>query len=301
MARPAVRTQRWGMERQQALTGYLFVLPAMAVFFVFTLLPVLFAAYISFTNYDVFTRIDWVGLDNYLAVFEDDLFWRALQNTAIYSLFSVPLGMALGLAVALLLNRKLRGLSFYRTAYYLPVVSSMVAVSMIWIQLFDPAYGVVSTALSAVGLGGIDFLGDPNWAMPSIIAVSVWKVVGWNMLIYLAGLQAIPDYLHEAAAIDGANRWQGFWKITLPLLAPTTFFIFVTSVIGAFQVFDQVYVMTGGGPANATTTLVHQIYNAAFKSLDMGYAAAMSFIVFGIIMVVSLASLRWGNGEVAYQ
>jgi ABC-type sugar transport system permease subunit len=159
---------------------------------------------------------------------------------------------------------------------------------------------VLSSALEAVGVKGIDWLGDPRLAMPSIIAVSVWKVIGWNMLIYLAGLQGIPEYLKEAAAIDGANRRQSFWSITLPLLQPTTFFIFVTSLIGAFQVFDVVYVMTGGGPANATTTVVHQIYNAAFKALDMGYAAAMSFVLFGIILVVSLFSIRTTRGEVSY-
>jgi ABC-type sugar transport system permease subunit len=208
--------------------------------------------------------------------------------------------MAIGLGLALLLNQKLRGLGLYRTIYYVPVVTSMVAVAMIWLQLFDPLYGVVSNAVEVIGLKGIDWLGDPRLAMPSIIAVSVWKVIGWNMLIYLAGLQGIPDYLREAAAIDGAGRWQAFCRITLPLLQPTTFFIFVTSVIGAFQVFDVVYVMTGGGPANATTTLVHQIYNAAFKALDMGYAAAMSFVLFAIILVISLFSFKAVRGEVSY-
>ncbi len=273
----------------------------MVIFFVFTLLPVAIALYLSFTDYDVFTKMNWIGVANYQDVFDDEFFWRALQNTGAYTIGSVPLAMAIGLGLALLLNQKLRGLGLYRTVYYVPVVTSMVAVAMIWVQLFDPLYGVVSNALEAVGIKGIDWLGDPRLAMPSVIAVSVWKVIGWNMLIYLAGLQGIPDYLKEAAAIDGANRWQSFWKITLPLLQPTTFFIFVTSVIGAFQVFDVVYVMTGGGPANATTTLVHQIYNAAFKALDMGYAAAMSFVLFGIILVVSLVSLRVTRGEVSYQ
>jgi multiple sugar transport system permease protein len=287
--------------RRQALAGYLFIAPAMVIFFVFTLLPVAIALYLSLTNYDVFTRIDWVGLGNYQDVFDDEFFWRALINTTTYTAWTIPLSMAIGLGLALLLNQKLRGLGIYRTIYYVPVVTSMVAVAMIWIQLFDPLYGVLSNALEAIGIKGIDWLGDPNLAMPSVIVVSVWKVIGWNMLIYLAGLQGIPDYLKEAAAIDGANRWQSFFKITLPLLQPTTFFIFVTSLIGAFQVFDQVYVMTGGGPANATTTLVHQIYNAAFKALDMGYAAAMSFVLFGIILVISLLSMRAIRGEVAYQ
>ena len=277
------------------------VAPAMAIFFVFTLLPVAIALFLSFTNYDVFTKMDWIGTANYQDVFEDEFFWRALWNTTTYTVWSIPLSMAIGLGLALLLNQKLRGLGVYRTVYYVPVVTSMVAVAMIWLQLFDPLYGVISNGLEAIGIRGIDWLGDPNLAMPSIIAVSVLKVVGWNMLIYLAGLQGIPEYLREAAAIDGANRWQTLWKITLPLLQPTTFFIFVTSLIGAFQVFDVVYVMTGGGPANATTTLVHQIYNAAFKALDMGYAAAMSFVLFGIVLVVSLFSMRAIRGEVSYQ
>jgi len=289
------------VERRQALAGYLFVLPALAILLVFTLVPVLAALYLSFTNYDVFTGLDWVGLQNYQDVVEDDLFWRALQNTVVYTAFSIPISMALGLAVALLLNARLRGLGVYRTAFYVPVVTSMVAISMIWIQLFDPLYGAVSNALEALGLRGVDWLGDPNLAMPSVIAVSVWKTIGWNMLIYLAGLQGIPEYLKEAAAIDGAGRVQTFWKIVLPLLKPTTFFIFVTSVIGAFQVFDIVYVMTGGGPANATLTLVQYIYNNAFKALDMGFATAASFILFAVILAVTLVSLRYVRGEVAYQ
>src|SRR5437868_6827214 len=295
------RGRGYDAERRQAFAGYLFIAPAMLIFFVFTLLPVAIALYLSFTDYDVFTKMNWIGALNYQDVFEDEFFWRALQNTGVYTAVSVPLAMAIGLGLAVLLNQKLRGLGLYRTVYYVPVVTSMVAVAMIWVQLFDPLYGVLSNAIEAIGLKGIDWLGDPRLALPSVIAVSVWKVIGWNMLIYLAGLQGIPEYLKEAAAIDGANRWQAFWNITLPLLQPTTFFIFVTSLIGAFQVFDQVYVMTGGGPANETTTLVHQIYNAAFKALDMGYAAAMSFVLFGIILVVSLVSMRVTRGEVAYQ
>jgi multiple sugar transport system permease protein len=288
-------------ERRQAAAGYLFVLPAMAVFLVFTLLPVAYALFLSFTNYDVFTRQDWVGTINYEDVFQDELFWRALVNTVTYTVWTIPLSMAIGLGLAVLLNQKLKGLGLYRTVYYIPVVTSMVAVAMIWIQLFDPLYGVISNAVESIGIKGIDWLGNPDLAMPSIIAVSVWKVVGWNMLIYLAGLQGIPEHLKEAAAIDGANRWQTFSRIVFPLLQPTTFFIFVTSLIGAFQVFDQVYVMTGGGPANATTTLVHQIYKAAFVALDMGYAAAMSFVLFGIILIVSLFAMRSMRTEVAYQ
>jgi multiple sugar transport system permease protein len=273
----------------------------MVIFFAFTLLPVAIALGLSFTDYDVFTRMNWIGLANYQDVFDDEYFREALVNTLVYTAVSVPLSMAIGLSLALLLNQKLRGLGLYRTIYYVPVVTSMVAVAMIWVQLFDPLYGVISNGLEQIGIKGVDWLGDPRLAMPSVIAVSVWKVIGWNMLIYLAGLQGIPEYLKEAAAIDGASRRQTFWSITLPLLQPTTFFILVTSVIGAFQVFDVVYVMTGGGPAGATTTLVQQIYNAAFKALDMGYAAAMSFVLFAIILVVSMFSFRAMRAEVSYQ
>jgi multiple sugar transport system permease protein len=301
VASAKVHSASFSAERRQAIAGYLFVAPAMLIFGAFTLLPVVIALYLSFTDYDVFTKMNWIGIANYQDVFDDEYFWRALVNTVVYTTTSVPLSMAIGLGLALLLNQKLKGLGIYRTVYYVPVVTSMVAVAMIWVQLFDPLYGVISNGLETIGLKGIDWLGDPRLAMPSVIAVSVWKVIGWNMLIYLAGLQAIPEYLKEAAAIDGANRRQTFWRITLPLLQPTTFFIFVTSLIGAFQVFDVVYVMTGGGPANATTTLVHQIYNAAFKALDMGYAAAMSFVLFGIILVVSMFSFRAMRAEVSYQ
>ena len=283
------------------MAAYAFVAPAMLIFVVFSLVPVICALCLSFTNYDVFTRLDWIGAQNYQDIADDELFWRALWNTIQYVVYSIPLSMGSGLGLALLLNRNISGLGLYRTVYYVPVVTSMVAVAMIWIQLFDPLYGVISNALEAVGIQGIDWLGDPNLAMPSVIAVSVWKVVGWNMLIYLAGLQGIPQHLNEAAAIDGANHWQTLAHVTLPLLQPTTFFIFVTSLIGAFQVFDVVYVMTGGGPANATTTLVQHIYNSAFKAFDMGYAAALSFVLFGIIMLVTLVSFRaMRGGDVSY-
>ncbi|MBV9543310.1 MAG: sugar ABC transporter permease, partial [Chloroflexi bacterium] len=211
-------------ERRQAIAAYLFIAPAFVIFFVFTLLPVAYALFLSFTNYDVFTRMDWTGAANYQDVLDDELFWRALWNTLTYTVWSIPLSMAFGLGLALLLNQKLRGLGIYRTVYYVPVVTSMVAVAMIWIQLFDPLYGAISNAVEAIGIKGVDWLGDPNLAMPSIIAVSVWKVIGWNMLIYLAGLQGIPQALKEAAAIDGASRWQAFRGVTFPLLAPTTFF-----------------------------------------------------------------------------
>jgi multiple sugar transport system permease protein len=297
---PRIQNPKSTIERRQALAGYLFIAPGLLLFLVFVLGPVAYAFYLSFTDYDVFTRQNWVGLENYQLVLEDEIFWRAAGNTLYYAAVSIPVGMAVSLFLAVLLNQRIKGMTFFRTAYYLPVVSSMVAVSMIWVQLFDPSYGVVNYALGLIGLSGPDWLGDPDLAMPAIIAMSVWKGLGWNMLIYLAGLQGIPGYLKEAAQIDGASRWQVFWNVTLPLLKPTTFFIFVTSCIGAFQVFDQVYVMTQGGPANATTTIVHQIYNAAFKSLEMGYAASMSFILFGVILAVSLANLRSLRSEVEY-
>jgi ABC-type sugar transport system permease subunit len=221
--------------------------------------------------------------------------------------------MALALLLALLLNTGLRGITVYRTVYYLPVVTSLVAVSLVWMWIYDPNYGLLNHFLQLLSealslLLGRDivippqtWLADPGLAMLAIIAMSIWRGLGYNMVIYLAGLQSIPDHLYEAAIIDGATPWQRFWSITWPLLKPTTAFILVISVIGASQVFAQVYVMTNGGPNNATTVIVHQVFQNAFSFMKMGYASAMAFVLFGLIFVMSLINLRLlRGGEVEY-
>jgi multiple sugar transport system permease protein len=232
------------------------------------------------------------------------VFYSSLRNTLQYALGTIPLGLALALALALLLNAGLKGMGIYRTTYYLPVVTSMVAVAMVWMWIYDPSYGLLNYLLARLSSGRIApqaWLADPGQAMAAIVAMSVWKGLGYNTVIYLAGLQGIPEHLYEAATIDGANAWQRFRRITWPLLKPTTAFILVVSVIGASQVFAQVYVMTNGGPNNATTTIVHQIFQNAFSYLKMGYASAMAFVLFALIFLLSLITLRLTRaGQVEY-
>lgn len=303
--------------RREARTAYLFLSPGLALFLAFVFIPVVAAFYLSFCRYDIIHSPDWIGLKNYARIGQDlanrGVFFLSLRNTAQYAIGTIPVGMTLALALALLVNAGLRGISLYRTTYYLPVVTSLVAVSMVWMWLYDPGYGLlnyglelISRAASAVAGREVvippqTWLGDPGQAMAAIVAMSIWKGLGYNMVIYLAGLQGIPNHLYEAAIIDGATPWQRFWAITWPLLKPTTAFILVVSVIGASQVFAQVYVMTNGGPNNATTTIVHQIFQNAFSFMKMGYASAMAFVLFGIIFVLSLVNLRLlRGGDVEY-
>ncbi len=289
-------------------TAYLFLSPGIALFFLFVLVPVVAAFYLSFCRYDIIHSPSWIGLRNYSRIGQDlanhGVFYLSLRNTAQYAVSTIPLGMALALALALLLNAGLRGVTLYRTTYYLPVVTSLVAVSLVWMWIYDPTYGLLNHLLGKLSGGRITpqtWLANPGQAMPAIIAMSIWRGLGYNMVIYLAGLQGIPDHLYEAALLDGASPWQRFRAITWPLLRPTTAFIFVISTIGASQVFAQVYVMTNGGPNNATTTIVHQIFQNAFSFMKMGYASAMAFVLFGLIFVLSLINLRLlRGGEVEY-
>ena len=298
-------------------TAYLFLAPGLALFALFVLIPVGAAFYLSFCRYDIIHSPNWIGLANYQRIGRDiashGVFFLSLRNTAQYAIGTIPVGMALALGLALLVNAGLRGVSIYRTTYYLPVVTSLVAISMVWMWIYDPTYGLLNYALALVSraasaatghrllISPQTWLANPSQAMPAIIAMSIWRGLGYNMVIYLAGLQGIPEHLHEAALIDGATRWQQFRAITWPLLKPATAFIFVISVIGASQVFAQVYVMTNGGPNNATTTIVHQIFQNAFSFMKMGYASAMAFVLFAIIFVLSLINLRlMRGGEVEY-
>lgn len=288
--------------------AYAFLAPGLALFLIFTVIPVFAALYLSFCRYDVIHPPVWLGLKNYARLWQDlsnhGVFYLSLRNTLQYAVGTIPLGMALALALALLLNTGLKGMGIYRTTYYLPVVTSMVAVAMVWMWIYDPSYGLLNFLLNKLSFGHIKpqtWLANPGQAMPAIIVMSVWKGLGYNMVIYLAGLQGIPEHLYEAALMDGANAWQRFWRITWPLLKPTTAFILVVSVIGASQVFAQVYVMTNGGPNNATTTIVHQIFQNAFSYLKMGYASAMAFVLFALILLLSLITLRLTRaGEVEY-
>jgi multiple sugar transport system permease protein len=272
----------------------LFLGPGLAGFVIFYIVPIITSLYVSFTEWDLLSSPKFIGLKNYQGLLGDSNFWTALKNTMLYILGYLPAVVAIGLGVALLLNSKLKARTLFRGVYFLPVVTSWVAVSLVWAWLFNPAYGLINYFLSLVGVDGPNWLTDPNTAMIAIIITSVWKDIGFIMVLYLGGLQNISPSLYEAASIDGANNFQKFWKITLPMLQPTTFFVVMISLINSFQVFDQVNVMTGGGPGNATNVLVQNIYKSAFGFFEMGYAAAMSWALFLIIFAVSLVQM-WGE------
>jgi multiple sugar transport system permease protein len=281
--------------RSNERMGYLFILPSLLHLIVFLLIPLGFSFYLSFTDWrgTNFQSAPWVGLDNYEFMMDDRRFWNAMENSAYFTLLSVPGGMVISLLVAVVMNQKLRGIYFFRTIFFMPVISSWVAVSVIWITLLDPQAGILNYILTTLGLSPVNWLGDPETAMPSIVLITIWKGMGFQMVIWLAGLQAIPQTLYEAAAIDGASSWQRFRRITLPLLTPTTFFLAVTGVIGSFQVFTPVYVITEGGPRGATDVAVHRIYLRAFEAFDMGYASAQAWVLFLVIFTATFLQVMY--------
>jgi multiple sugar transport system permease protein len=274
------------------------VAPALAVIGLFFVLPVLGGLVLSFTNFDIYAIGDpgtaaFVGLANYREVLGSSLFWRALLNTLYFVLVGGPLSVAASLGAALLVNSPLaRAKGLFRTVYFAPVVTTLVAVAVVWRYLYHPRFGLLNRLLEALGVGAVDWLGDPRTAMPAIILVAVWKSFGYNMVIFIAGLQAIPSSLWEAAAIDGAGWWRRLWHITLPSLKPTFVFVGLTTMIGYFQLFAEPYVMTaGGGPLNATLSVVLHMYKEGFRWWNMGYAAAVAFVLFLIICVATLVQL----------
>lgn len=278
-------------ELRRHLRGYLFAAPWLIGFLLFTAGPMLASFYLSFTRYDVTSEMTWIGLRNYLKLPGDSLILKSLYNTAYYSFLAVPLGIILALFFALLLNQELPGMRVMRTIYYLPSVTSGVAVSLLWLWVLDPQFGIVNTLLRAVGLPGPPWLQSPAWAKPALILMSTWSV-GTTTLIFLAGLQGVPRHLYDAASVDGANFWQRFRYVTVPMLTPTIFFNLVMGIIGSFQVFTQAYVMTQGGPNNSTLFYMIYLYNQAFTYVRMGYASAMAWLLFAIILALTLLVLR---------
>jgi len=276
-------------KHQQWLWGYLLILPALIGFFVFMLYPMFTGVYLSFTAWGGFGPVKWVGLENWIKLLHDKHFLKAVWNTVYYTLGILAIGVPLALLLALLLNQKfLRGRNFFRAVYYLPVISMMVAVSMLWKWLLSPNHGLVNYFLGFIGLPKINWLLDPRWAMPGLILMSIWKGTGFNMVIFLAGLQGIPKMYYEAAEIDGANSWHKFRYVTLPLLSPTTYFIVITTMIHSFQIFQQAYILTEGGPREATTTIVYYIYKNAFEWFQMGYACTQAVLLLVILVLATL-------------
>jgi len=289
------------LARTEERVAWLFLVPSLVLFVAFTALPVVSAFFISFTHWDLFNPPHLAWLDNYLTLWNDPIFRQVLGNTAYYVLAAVPLQMLLGLLCALGLNRGVPGQTFFRVVYFLPVVTSTVAAGLVWAWLFNSNFGLINMGLSLFGVTELPkWLVSSRWAMPAVIVVSVWQGLGYAMVLFLAGLQNIRPELYEAAAIDGATGARRLWHITLPLLSPMTFFVFIISIIGSFQIFELVFVMTKAGPANATNTLVFYIYQNGFMFYQMGYASAAAMVLFLIVLVATLIQYRLQDRWVHY-
>jgi multiple sugar transport system permease protein len=292
------RRRPWWRGPAGSAAAYVFLAPALVLIGVFFFLPVVGALVLSVTDFDIYGIADpghvrFVGLANYARLLETPLFWIALRNTFYFALVGGPLSIAVSLGAALLVNaRAVRFRTFFRTVYFAPFVTTLVAVAIVWRYLYHTRYGLLNYGLGFLGIGPVDWLGDPRWAMPAIILMAVWKNFGYNMLIFIAGLQSIPEELYEAARIDGASALRRFWHVTLPSLGPTLLFVSIITMIGYFQLFAEPYVMTQGGPLRATTSVVLFMYEEGFRWWRMGFAAAIAFVLFFIIMVATLIQFR---------
>lgn len=290
-------------ERGLRIAPYLFLAPALVLIGIFFFLPVAAALLLSFTDFDIYAIADlgdmrFIGLRNYSRLLQTPLFWTALKNTFYFALVGGPLTIATSLGAALLVTAPLvRFKTVFRTIYFAPFVTTLVAVAIVWRYLYHARYGFLNYLLGFAGIGPIDWLGDPHWAMPSIILMAVWKNFGYNMLIFIAGLQAIPEELYEAAKIDGASALRRFWHITLPSLGPTLLFVGIITMIGYFQLFVEPYVMTQGGPLRSTTSMVLLMYEEGFRWWRMGYAASVAFVLFIIILLATLLQFRLQRGR----
>lgn len=284
--------------KQTQTAAYFFLAPAISAIFIFFFLPVIAAFIISFTDFDIyalgnFSSVRFIGFKNYIKLFEDPLFYTALKNTFYFVIVAGPLSIAVSLGAALLLNSKLiKYKAIFRLSYFIPVVTTLVAVAIVWRFIYHPKFGIINYLLGLIGVSPIDWLGEPATAMPAIILMSVWKGFGYNMIIFIAGLQNIPEDLYEAASIEGATGWQKFKSITLPMLAPTTLFISIITMIGYFQLFAEPYVMTQGGPLNSTLSIVQFMYQEGFRWWNMGYSASIAFVLFFIIFIGTVIQFK---------
>jgi len=278
--------------------GWLFAAPALSLIGVFFLLPVIGALALSFTDFDLYALADpgnlrGVGLGNYLALLQDPMFWKALGNTAVFVVLGVPLSLGTSLAAALLIDARVaRFKAFFRTAFFAPVVATLVAVALTWRYVLHTRYGLLNYVLVHLGLPAVDWLGDPHTSMPAIVILAVWKNFGYNMVILLAALQAIPEELHEAALLDGAGAWARLWRITLPLLMPTLVLVGILTVSGYFQLFAEPYVMTQGGPLQSTVSVLYFMFEQGFKWWKLGFASAVAFVLFALILGLTALQLR---------
>jgi multiple sugar transport system permease protein len=295
------RTKLSRLARKEEIAGYLSISPWLIGFVLFLVIPIGMSIYLSFTKYDYVSKPVWVGLDNYKrALFNDPLFWQSLKITFLFALMSLPLNLILSFSVALLMNIRTRGMNIYRTLYYLPAILPPVAVSILWTWVFNPSYGVLNQFLGWFGIEGPAWLYDPNWSLSAMVIMSLWGF-GQAMIIYLAGLQNINSEYYDAAKVDGGGRLAAFWNVTIPLMSPVIFFNLIMGIISSFQVFVQAYIMTSGGPANSTNFYMLYLYNNAFSYFKAGYASALAWILFAIILFFTLLILRSSSAWVYYE
>jgi multiple sugar transport system permease protein len=291
---------RLSMSAREAIHCYVFMLPAILGILLFWLGPMVASFSLSFTEYDMLSSAEWIGLQNYRDLIDDELFWKSFRITAVYSIVSVPLVLCTALGLAVLLNQSFRGVIFFRSVFYLPTVMSGVAVATLWRWIFNSEFGIVNVLLDKVGIRGPGWLIEERWALTALIITSLWTI-GGSMLIFLAGLQSIPEDLYEAAEIDGAGAWRRFVGITVPMISHVTFFNLVLGIIGALQVFTEAFVMTGGGPNNSTLLLSLYLYRNAFEFLKMGYASAIAWVMFLIVLALTLIVFRSASFWVHYE
>jgi len=282
--------------------GYLFIAPNLLGMLVFVIVPIFTSLLMSFTDWDLINAPRWVGLSNFTdKMVHDQQFWVSLKNTFVFSLLTIPLGIAVAFVIALLLNQSIRGVNLYRAAIFLPVGISMISISVIWRWILNTDLGILNYVLSLVNLQGAGWLSDEKYALFSVSAISIWKSVGFNMVILLAGLKGVPSHLYEAATIDGAGAWRRMTRITLPLITPSLFFVSIMSVIGSFQVFDLIYSTTSGGPGDSTRVIYYWVYQNGFKFFEMGYASALAWVVFIMLFAVTLLQMKFFGNKVNYE
>ena len=272
--------------------AFLMLAPNIIGFFMFMMFPILATFFFSFTKYDLILPPEFIGFGNYIKLFKDPIVATVLSNTFIFTLISVPVCMAISLVLAVLLDQKIAFKRFYRAVYFIPCITSMVAVAIVWQWLYNPQFGLINYFLGFIGIKGIRWLSSPDTSLLSVAIVSIWKNIGYNMMLFLAGLQGISTTYYEASELDGAGKWKQFIYVTFPMLSPTTFFIFVISIINSFQIFDTVMLMTDGGPGRSSSVLVHYLYQNAFRYFSMGYACAVAYLLFFVVLLITALNMR---------
>ena len=291
---------RFSLRKRGILAGYLFIAPVILGYLIWVAGPMIVAIWLSLTEWDMLRPATFVGLSNYQQMLHDDLFWKSLAVTFYFTLVSVPLSLVLSFAVALLVNVNVRGISLFRMLFYLPSIVPLVVNAVLWLWIFNSELGLLNAVLHWFGIPKVLWFQDSNWAMPALIIMSQWSI-GGSMIIFLAGLQGIPQHLYEAAEIDGASYWQRFWNVTIPMMSPVIFFNLVIGLIGALQTFVPGYLMTQGGPQNSTLFYGLYIFRSAFRDFKMGYAAALSWVLFAIVLLLSLFVFRYLGRLVYYE